>query len=86
MTGHHDEYKVYEKRLMRDKMFYRLVFVFTFSLIAFSIWYAYVNAQRQQKAAPILPSEIVETDSEAKPLPDFILDKIQPDELEQLKP
>ena len=73
---------------MLDKIIYRLVFVFTIALIAFSIWYAYENMQAS-KAPKSLASEVLPTDiggSQKQPLPDFIIDKVQPDELEQLKP
>ncbi len=88
MNDNQDEYKAYQRRLLLDKIIYRLVFVFTIALIGFSIWYAYENMQAS-KASKSLASEVLPTDiggSQKQPLPDFIIDKVQPDELEQLKP
>lgn len=88
MNDNGDEYKAYEKRLSRDKLIYKFVFGLTLGLIIFSIWFAYVSTQK--KRAHILPpSDILPSETggeQVKPLPDFIIDKIQPDELEQLKP
>lgn len=83
--------KDYQARLAKDKMVYRLVTICTILLIAFSIAYAYYGTQRAPKIViePPLPSssvDIEDTQDGYKPLPDFVLDNVKPDELEKLKP
>ena len=88
MNDNNDDYRAYEKRLARDKVIYKLVFVFTLGLIIFSVWFAYESTQNKRRHA-LPPSDVLPSETggkQVKPLPDFIIDKVQPDELEQLKP
>ena len=73
-----------------EKIVFYLVMISTAGLVLFSIWFVYKSFQPDWKNdQPVLQDEVVEQEVNAdniKPLPDFVLDNIQPDELKKLKP
>ena len=69
--------------LLERGMHYALLFVMT-GLIVFAALFVYINVT--QKAEQKMP-EIEENEkAAAKPLPDYMIETLKPDELEILKP
>ncbi len=77
----------YNRRLLRDKGMHYFLVMFVVMLIVVSVvicgWALYGSVTHSNE-----PRIEISESSElpAKPLPDFIVDKVEPNELEQLKP
>ncbi len=85
----HADEKKYNRQVAIDRVIHYLVIMGTFALILFSFWYAYNSSQVQKQKIEFEKQEVkssMENKGKAKPLPDFIIDKMPSDELEQLKP
>ncbi len=85
----HEAEKKYSRQIAIDRVIHYLVIVGTLALILFSFWFAYNSAQMQKQKIEFEKQEVksfMKNKGKAKPLPDFIVDKIPSDELEQLKP
>ena len=83
-----DERQKYERQVGRDRIIHYAVYVLTIALIVFSIWFVYMSSQKH-RASPSPSPDVVgkeETKGKTKALPEFIIDKVPSDELEQLKP
>lgn len=83
-----DERQKYERQVGRDRIIHYAVYLLTITLIAFSIWFAYMSSQKH-KVSPNPSPDVVgneEVKGKTKALPEFIIDKVPSDELEQLKP
>ncbi|MGH1376597.1 MAG: hypothetical protein ACRBCK_09640 [Alphaproteobacteria bacterium] len=77
----------YNRRLLRDKGIHYVVVMFTVMLVVLSlcicIWALYGSVGQAGGNAPVIDEG---SELPAKPLPDYIVDKVEPNELEQLKP
>lgn len=75
--------------LLMDKCIHYFVLIFTMALISFGLLFAY-SAIVKTNDNMIKDENIIEDNKDkhgvAKQLPDFIVDKMKPDELGQLKP
>ncbi len=83
-----DERQKYERQVWRDRIIHYAVYVLTIALIVFSIWFAYMSSQKKE-LKPTPSRDVVGKEDKkgnTKALPDFIIDKVPSDELEQLKP
>ncbi|MGH1455276.1 MAG: hypothetical protein ACRBDI_00690 [Alphaproteobacteria bacterium] len=70
---------------MIERGIHYFIMAFVLCLIGFSVWFVFMSVQ----APPSIAESSVydnESDGKAKPLPDFIVDKVPADELESLKP
>tara|TARA_R110002072_G_scaffold272737_1_gene432928 strand:+ start:125 stop:364 length:240 start_codon:yes stop_codon:yes gene_type:complete len=67
-----------------ERGFHYVFIVFMVVLTVFCAWFVYVSVQKP--VTPEAPIYENENKAAAKPLPDFIVDKVKPDELETLKP
>lgn len=67
-----------------ERGFHYVFIGFMVVLTVFCAWFVYVSVQKPAATEP--PVYENENKAAAKPLPDFIVDKVKPDELEQLKP
>lgn len=76
----------YNRSLLMDRVIYFFVMIGTIALIMFSIFFAYSSMNPQRKTPMPLQEESQETVGKKKQLPDYIVDKVTPDELEILKP
>ncbi|MGH1378400.1 MAG: hypothetical protein ACRBB3_06225 [Alphaproteobacteria bacterium] len=75
--------------LLMDKAIHYSVLMFTLALIVFGAFFAYNAIVNTNEKTLVDKTEINENENQkgaAKQLPDFIVDKIKPDELGQLKP
>jgi len=85
----HEDEKKYNRQVAIDRSIHYLVIIGTVALILFSFWFAYNSSQVQKQKIELEKQEVkssMESKGKAKPLPDFIIDKMPSDELEQLKP
>ncbi len=71
--------------LFFPKTLHYVILMFAGALILFGLWFGY-QAIQPQSVEMAAAKEEKEFKGMAKPLPDFIVDKVKPDELEQLKP
>lgn len=77
----------YNRRLARDKTVFYVVVVFVAALVVFAACICLIALQGViNKMGEEVPHASAEMELPAKPLPDFIVDKVEPNELEQLKP
>lgn len=77
--------------LLMDKIIHYSVLIFTIVLIVFCFFFAYSVIVNTKEETIKYNTEITKNEDEnkkgaAKQLPDFIVDKMKPDELGQLKP
>jgi len=71
--------------MLFEKLLHSFVMVFGIALILFSLWFVY-RSITMENVLYSAPAEEKEFKGTTKPLPDFIVDKVKPSELEQLKP
>lgn len=71
-------------RLVRG--FHYAFILFVVLLAGFCVWFIYVNLEPAPMEVPQEVQEEAGHEGTAKPLPDFIVDDIPPNELEDLKP
>ncbi len=81
--------KQYNRQVAVDRVIHHIVMFGTIALIMFSLWFAYNSSQGQKQKIEDEKREVqsnVKSKGHVKPLPDFIVDKVPSDKLEQLKP
>ncbi len=73
--------------LKQEKTFHYVLMFFMSALIIFSIVFVYLSANGAFRKEPI-PDELMSAEEAGlkKELPEFMLETLKPDELEQLKP
>ena len=72
--------------LVLEKTLHHAVLVIAAGLVIFGMWYGYQAMYPAAVKPAVDAASNVEEKGTAKPLPDFIVDKFKPNELEQLKP
>ncbi len=73
------------RNLKMEQTLHYILMSFTCLLIIFSVFFAYKIIKKPSKNTVDTPITN-NTKGPTKPLPKFIIDKVRPDELEQLKP
>lgn len=73
---------------LAERVFHYVVMVFMVALMVFAAWFVYKVIVRQQPEVPLRdePLSVEESKDGRKTLPDFVLEDINNDELEKLKP
>ena len=73
-----------EKKIKHEAILHYILLVFMIMVILCAVTYAYIALQSLDNNIKMPVSEV--SKGKSHPLPDFIVDKIKSDELEQLKP
>ena len=71
---------------LTERLFHRILMVLMTFLILFSMSFAFISVKRSDISTDPIPPNDVADKGIQKPLPEYIVEKIKPDELELLKP
>ncbi len=74
----------YDKKIIIKFIIHHIIMMIMVIIMVFAVAYAYYIFKKQNVEMPMPKSE--KTNGKSHPLPDFIVDKIKPDELGDLKP